>query len=250
MGSQPRLFVDAALTRGAEIALVADQTHRLLHVRRAGRGAILTLFNGRDGEWRAELAETGKKRAVLLVSDRLRAQTVEPGPSLLFAPLKRGPLDWLVEKATELGVESLRPVWTRRTDSHRVGIDRLRAIAVEAAEQCGRLTVPGIEEPQPLDALDSHWPAARQLVVLDESGGGRAIRDVLSQPSDAPPAFLIGPEGGFAQSELDAVKSLSFAVAADLGPRILRAETAAIAALACWQALRGGKVSASPSPTS
>jgi len=241
MGSESRrrLFVEANLAEGARVALTEDQSHRLLHVLRAGRGTALALFNGRDGEWRAELAETGKKRALLRVGERLRAQEPEAGPWLVFAPIKRGPLDLLTEKATELGASVLLPVRTRHTDAQRVNTARLGAIAVEAAEQCGRLTVPEVRAPQPLDALIAAWPAPRRLIVLDETGGGVPIVSAIAALGDAPAAILVGPEGGFAQSELDALRSLTFAVGVDLGPRILRAETAAIAALACWQALRG-----------
>jgi 16S rRNA (uracil1498-N3)-methyltransferase len=243
MGTRPRhrLFVETALVGGASVALRAEQAHRLLHVLRAGRGDAVALFNGKDGEWRAVLAEAGKRDATLVVEERLREQAMEPDLWLLFAPIKRGPVDLMVEKATELGVGELHPVWTRHTDVQRLNLDRLRAIAVEAAEQCGRLTVPTIHEPHTLDEIVAAWPSDRRLIVCDESGRGAPIAAKLSTLTDDRAAILVGPEGGFAESELDAVRALSFAVAVDLGPRILRAETAAIAALACYQAFCAGR---------
>ena len=243
MNSVPRhrLFVEAALAQGAAVALAPEQAHRLLHVLRAVRGDAVALFNGRDGEWRAVLAESKKHGATLTVEGRLREQAPEPDLWLLFAPIKRGPVDLMVEKATELGAAALHPVWTRHTDVQRLNLDRLRAIAIEAAEQCGRLTVPEIHPPRTLEQTIADWPADRRLIVLDESGKGEPIATKLSSLTDGRAAILVGPEGGFAESELDALRALSFAVAVDLGPRILRAETAAIAALACYQALCVGR---------
>jgi len=243
MSAEPRhrLFVEDALAADVAVVLSPDQAHRLLHVLRAERGEKVGLFNGRDGEWRAELTEAGKRGATLTVRDRLRAQIDELDLWLVFAPIKRVPLDWMIEKATELGVTALQPVWTRHTDPQRLNMDRMRAIAIEASEQCGRHTVPLTFEAKTLDALLASWPAERRLIHLDETGGGAPIASVLSSLPGGPAAFLVGPVGGFAESELDALRALSFAVAADLGPRILRAETAAIAALACYQALCVGR---------
>jgi 16S rRNA (uracil1498-N3)-methyltransferase len=231
--------VTARLQGGAEIALSPEQSHRLVHVLRAAAGDALAVFNGSDGEWRAELVAAGKRGATVAVRERLREQAPDSDLWLLFAPIKRGPLDLIVEKATELGASALMPVWTAHTDAQRVNTQRLAAIAVEAAEQCRRLTVPTVDEPRALDERLVSWPAARRLIVLDESGRGAPIAQALATLGDAPAAVLVGPEGGFAESELDALRRLSFAVAVDLGPRILRAETATIAALACYQALRG-----------
>lgn len=233
-----RIYVDTPLAAEARVPLAEDQAHRVLHVLRAARGESFAVFNGRDGEWRAELDQLGKRGASLVVRECLRAQTPESDLWLVFAPIKRGPLDLIAEKATELGVSALLPVWTQRTDPQRLNAARLRAIAVEAAEQCRRLTVPELHEPRPLDDVIARWPADRRLIVLDETGAGAPIARVVGDRSNAPTAFLIGPEGGFTESELDGLRSLAFAVAADLGPRILRAETAVIAALACYQALR------------
>ena len=235
-----RLFVEDTLATDARVALAPEQAHRLLHVRRAAPGEPVALFNGRDGEWLARLEASGKRSATLAVESVLRPQAAESDLWLLFAPIKRGPVDLMVEKATELGVAALHPVWTRHTDAQRLNLDRLRAIAIEAAEQCGRLTVPATHPPRKLEEAIAEWPADRRLIVLDESGRGAPIATVLSSLTDDRAAILVGPEGGFAESELDALRGLAFAVAADLGPRILRAETAAIAALACYQALGPG----------
>lgn len=234
-----RLYVTDALSSGAQIALSPEQSHRLLHVLRAERGDAVGLFNGRDGEWRAELERAGKREAILVLREQLRPQQPESDLWLVFAPVKRGPLDLIVEKATELGVSALLPVWTKHTDTQRLNNERMSAIATEAAEQCRRLTVPVVREARNLDAALADWPKDRRLIVLDESGKGAPIAQTIGQIGAAPAAVLVGPEGGFADSELDALRALSFAVAADLGPRILRAETAVIAALACYQALRG-----------
>ncbi len=243
MGSSPRhrLFVEDGLAAGGEVALRHDQAHRLLHVLRASRGDEVALFNGRDGEWRAELVQVGKRGATLAIREQLSAQIDEQDLWLCFAPIKRGPLDMMMEKATELGVSVLQPVWTKFTDPQRLNQDRMRAIAVEASEQCGRHTIPLTPEARTLDALLANWPKDRRLIHLDETGNGAPIASVLTALPPGPAAFLVGPVGGFAESELDALRALSFAVAADLGPRILRAETAAIAALACYQALCPGR---------
>jgi len=234
-----RLFTDAALGAGTSVALPPEQAHYLCTVMRAAVGTSVALFNGRDGEWRASLVETGKKKALLAVEDLLRAQAPEPDLWLLFAPVKRARIDFIAEKATELGVSVLQPVFTKHTVMSRVNDDRLRSIAVEAAEQCERLSVPDVRDPISLDALLANWPEGRKLILLDEGGGGRPVAEVLAGLAGGPAALLVGPEGGFAKSELDALRSLSFAVPVGLGPRILRADTAVVAALSCYQAIRG-----------
>ncbi len=249
MGTNPRhrLYVNAALHDGAQVTLSTEQSHRLLHVLRAGRGDAVGLFNGADGEWRAELDQVGKREATLVVHEQLRPQHPDSDLWLVFAPVKRGPLDLIAEKATELGASALVPVWTQHTDTQRLNSERLTAIAIEASEQCRRLTVPAVHEPRALDAVLADWPSGRRLIFLDETGAGMPIAQAIVQIGNAPAALLVGPEGGFAESELDALRALAFAVAADLGPRILRAETAVIAALACYQALRGeGSVALPP----
>ena len=213
------------------------QAHYLLHVMRSKLGQPVTLFNGRDGEWRASITLPKKRNVQFDVESRVRAQDRGPDVWLAFAPVKRA--DFLAEKASELGVAALLPVITDHTDVKRVNIARLQAHAVEAAEQCARLSVPPVHAPESFDQFIAGWPQERPLYFLDESGGGLPIAEVLMGTGPKPCGFLTGPEGGFAQSELDALRQLPFATSVGLGPRLLRAETAAIAALACWQALAG-----------
>jgi len=241
--SVTRLFVEADLATGVEAPLSEAQAHYLRHVMRLGEGAPLLLFNGRDGEWKATLALPGKKTAAATVGERIREQTDEPDLWLCFAPIKRQRIDLVAEKATELGASLLQPVMTRHTIVDRVNVERLRANAVEAAEQTERLSVPEVRAPVDLMKLLSEWPAERRLLMCDETGGGPPIADVLSDldaPARAAPwAILIGPEGGFAESELTALRRIKDVTAVGLGPRILRADTAALAALACWQSMIG-----------
>jgi 16S rRNA (uracil1498-N3)-methyltransferase len=249
-----RLFVSAPLAAGGAAALTSDQAHYAGRVMRLGPGDRVRLFNGRDGEWRGRIESLGRKGAAAVVEERLRAQVPEPDAWLLFAPLKKAALDFLIAKATELGVAELRPVMTRRTASERVNVERLRAQAVEAAEQCERLTVPAVRPMLTLERAFGDWPRARpdrgasfiarRLFVADETGGGAPVAEAFSGADAAtgpqgPVAFLVGPEGGFERSELDALARLPFVTRVALGPRILRAETAALALLACWQALAG-----------
>lgn len=234
-----RLHVEADLAAGADIVVTEQQAHYLLHVMRFPLGGEIALFNGRDGEWRGILAESGKKKARLTVADQLRPQSPEPDLWLLFAAVKRARIDFIVEKATELGVSVLQPVFTERTVMSRVGEDRLASIAIEAAEQCERLTVPELRTPLSLQGALTKWPDGRSLLLMDETGAGRPIAEALAELPPGPAALLIGPEGGFAKSELDGFSRLTFAVRVGLGPRILRADTAAIAALSCYQAIRG-----------
>ena len=171
---------------------------------------------------------------------QFRRQDSTPGPWLAFAPVKKARTDFIVEKGTELGVSRLWPIFTRHTATQRVNTARLRATAIEAAEQCGRLSIPDVSDPSNLDRLMAEWPADRDLLVLDETGGGRPLAEVAAEAgAGPPPGFLIGPEGGFARTELDELANRSFVTLVGLGPRILRAETAALSALACWQAVAG-----------
>ncbi len=235
-----RLFVEADLAAGAELALPREQAHYLAHVLRLGPGAAVALFNGRDGEWRAGVGGLGKSRAVLRVETRLREQAAETDLWLVFAPVKKTPLDFMIQKAVELGAGALLPVITRHTAVERVRRERLRANAIEAAEQCERLTVPRVDEPVSLSHLLDQWPAGRRLLLCAEAGEAAPIQEILgdSDPGGAW-AVLTGPEGGFAETELDAMRKLPFVTAVSLGPRVLRADTAALAALACWQANLG-----------
>ena len=198
MASLIRLFVEPDLNAGTEIILTQDQQHYLSNVMRRRAGDSIAVFNGRDGEWRAVIAEISKKARMLRVEENRKAQGLEPDLWLVFALLKRGPVDLIAEKATELGVSRLCPVFTERTNTARLKVDRLHAITTEAAEQCGRLTLPQIDDPQSLEALLSAWPPDRGLVWLDETGSGTPIADVMAaRKKGSPDALLIGPEGGF-----------------------------------------------------
>ena len=244
-GRRVRLFVHADLAAAATVDLDAAQTHYLRHVMRRSAGDAVALFNGRDGEWRATIAAYAKSGARLSVTVQARPQRPEPDLWLVFAPIKRAHLDVLAEKATELGVSALVPVFTRHTAVGRINIERLRANAVEAAEQCERLSVPQLVEPVHLDRCIAGWPSERRLLLCAEAGEARPIATALAElarrPEEmhAPWAVLIGPEGGFARSELDGLRKLPFVTPVGLGPRVLRADTAALAALACWQAILG-----------
>ncbi|HJQ57094.1 MAG TPA: 16S rRNA (uracil(1498)-N(3))-methyltransferase [Vineibacter sp.] len=246
----PRLFIEAPLAAGAKIDLAAESAHYLRDVLRLGAGAVVKLFNGRDGEWRATIEMAGKRAITLYIAGRTRAQVAEPDLWLCFAPVKKARLDFLAEKATELGVSALQPVMTHRTIVARVNLERLRANAVEAAEQTERLTVPEVRPPVTLDQLIGSWPVARHVLLADETGGGQPVAAALAALDEAgcaaPWAVLIGPEGGFARGELDAIGRLPHVHPVGLGPRILRADTAALAALAVWQAAIGDWRRAAP----
>jgi 16S rRNA (uracil1498-N3)-methyltransferase len=231
--SLPRLFVDQPLAEGATLTLDGAPANYLGNVLRLAPGARVKLFDDRTGEWLAEIVEAGKKRITLAVAQHLRTREPVPDLWLLFAPIKRGRIDWLVEKATELGVARLVPVITRRTVVERLNLDRLRAHIVEAAEQCGRTALAELAEPEKLAALIAAWPAGRILYFADETGG-EPLR-----PTSQPAAILIGPEGGFTDEERAAIRALKQARPVGLGPRILRADTAALAAIALWMAAAG-----------
>jgi 16S rRNA (uracil1498-N3)-methyltransferase len=241
--SVSRLFVEADLSPGVEAPLGEGQVHYLRHVMRREAGARLLLFNGRDGEWTATLSLRGKKAAVANVGARTRTQTAEPDLWLCFAPIKRVRIDFIAEKATELGIAVLQPVLTQHTAVERVNLERLRANAIEAAEQTERLTVPDVRTPIELGRLLDTWPTGRRLLMCDETGGGPPIAEALAALDQkarvAPWAIVIGPEGGFAEAELAALRRMKDVTSVGLGPRILRADTAALAALACWQAMLG-----------
>ncbi|QNM84094.1 16S rRNA (uracil(1498)-N(3))-methyltransferase [Sphingomonas sabuli] len=233
--SLPRLFVRATLGEGATVELEAGQANYLGNVMRLGAGADLLLFDGSSGEWLARIAEVGKKRMTLAVERRTREAESVPDVWLAFAPVKRTQTDWLIEKATELGVARLCPVITQRTIVERVKLERLQSIAIEAAEQCGRTRLPQIDEPLPLAKLLQQRDAARPLYFADEHGGEPAAAAFKSGPA----TILTGPEGGFTDDERVAIRAAEAAVPISLGPRILRAETAALAALAAYMALVG-----------
>jgi 16S rRNA (uracil1498-N3)-methyltransferase len=230
-----RLFIDVPLAPGALLEPSSAQCHYLLTVMRSREGDEAVLFNGRDGEWRAVIDAVDRRRCRLAIQEQLRPQAEEPGPALLFAPLKRVRQEFLIEKATELGVGRLEPIFTRRSVVDRVNRSRVLSIAIEAAEQCGRLTIPEIDQPISLEERLETWPEDRLLLFADESGGGEPLIDTLRARGRGD--LLIGPEGGFTAEELAELRSFDQVVAISLGPRILRAETAALAALACWQAV-------------
>jgi 16S rRNA (uracil1498-N3)-methyltransferase len=225
--------VDQPLSTGLALTLDGAPANYLGNVLRLGPGARVKLFDDRAGEWLAEIAEAGKRRITLTVAQHLRPREPVPDLWLLFAPIKRGRIDWLVEKATELGVARLVPVLTRRTVVDRLNLDRLRAHIVEAAEQCERTALTELAEPQKLETLLAGWPAGRVLYFADEAGGGPL------RPSPEPAAILVGPEGGFTEDERAAIRGLRQARPIGLGPRILRADTAALAAVALWMGAAG-----------
>jgi 16S rRNA (uracil1498-N3)-methyltransferase len=232
-----RLFVEDALGEGAEIALGDQPANYVRNVMRMKEGDGLLLFNGRDGEWGARLTEVAKKRVVLAAEKKIREQTPHPTLRYLFAPLKHARLDYMVQKAVEMGAGRLSPVITRRTQASRVNFDRMRANAVEAAEQCGILSIPQIDEPEQLARTIESWPAEAPLIFCDEDGGDPAT--VLSSLKGRPLGVLIGPEGGFDEAERAMLLRVPSVVRLSLGPRILRADTAAVAALAVAQSAAG-----------
>ncbi|MBX3515911.1 MAG: 16S rRNA (uracil(1498)-N(3))-methyltransferase [Rhodospirillales bacterium] len=236
-----RLFVEGRLEAGGCITLNDRQAHYVTTVMRLGCGARLRLFNAADGEWLGRIDDAGRGRCVMTIEAQCRHACAEPGPTLAFAPVKKDAIDFIVIKATELGAAALLPVWTRFTAVQRLNLERLRANAIEAAEQCGRLTVPTIAEPVPLAALIAGWAPEQALLVFDRDRGGplKAVITAAAGRALPPPGLLTGPEGGLAPEELDVLEALPFVTAVAMGPRTLRADTAAIAALACWQAFAG-----------
>jgi 16S rRNA (uracil1498-N3)-methyltransferase len=235
-----RLHVEARLETGATVGLGHDRAHFLRSVLRLKAGRVVALFNAEDGEWLARIDGLGRGWCSLVVVERRRDPEQMPDLWLVFAPIKRARLDFLVEKATELGCARLQPVFTHRTAVARVNVERLRSNVREAVEQCERLTLPEVSEPMTLEALLADWPAGRRLLVAMETGAVPPIDTVLSEAGPATPwAILVGPEGGFAPEEVARLTNCDFVRAVGLGPRILRSDTAAIAALACWQARLG-----------
>ncbi len=235
-----RLYVETDLDGGGTVSPSRDQAHYLRAVLRLEVGARVLLFNGRHGEWLATVAGLGKGAATLKLREQVRPQTEATGPALLFAPIKKGPMDFLVQKAVELGVSAFHPVLTERTNVARVNLDRLFANAREAAEQCGRLTVPHVDAPAPLDTALAGLAEGCAVFWCAESGAADPIAEALaSVPAGRAAAFITGPEGGFSPSELDALRNNALITPISLGPRVLRAETAALAALACWQSVHG-----------
>lgn len=234
-----RLHVAADLGAGAEVALAREQAHYLFGVMRREPGDLVRLFNGRDGEWLAEVVSADRRAGRLRCTELTVPQTEPPDVWLLFAPIKKARTDFIAEKACELGCRRVVPVFTRNTSSERVNTDRLRAHAIEAAEQCGLVAVPEIAEPVTLEALLADWPAGRQILFCDESGGCPPAVEVLRRADPGPWAVLVGPEGGFSPDEALQLRKTPLAHPVSLGPRILRADTAAVAALTLWQSVLG-----------
>jgi 16S rRNA (uracil1498-N3)-methyltransferase len=243
MASDPlpsiRLFVSAPLSRGATITCTPDQANYLVNVLRLSAGDEVLLFNGADGEWRTRISDAGKRRCSLVCLAETRPQQAGPDLHYIFAPLKHARLDYMVQKATELGVAHLQPVLTRRTVVSRVNIERMQANAIEAAEQCGVLRVPTVGEPLKLEALLAQWNPDRRLIFCDESAAVSSPLAALGSVEEGPLAVLVGPEGGFDADERASLSKRTYAVRISLGPRIMRADTAAVAALALVNASLG-----------
>lgn len=249
----PRLFIDQPLSAGAMVAADERVLHYLRNVMRRAPGDAVALFNGRDGEFEAEIAALDKRKAALKVTRLRRVQDKVPDLVLCFAPLKKDAIDFLIEKATELGVAAFQPVMTRRTVASRLNLERLRANVIEAAEQSERLTVPEVRAPIVFEALVSAWEPSRHMILCAETGPARPLADALkglTSHVSGPNAWAIfcGPEGGFHVSELDRLRTLPFVTPVGLGPRILRADTAALSALSVFQAILGDGTLRPPHP--
>jgi 16S rRNA (uracil1498-N3)-methyltransferase len=238
-GGLTRVFVEDALGAGMLIDLDEAPSHHIAVVLRADEGDALHLFNGFDGEWRATITRIAKGAVAVTVERQTAQQRNVPDVHLLVAPVKRTPFDYLVQKATELGVARIRPVITRRTIVDRVNEDRMRANAIGAAEQSGRLDVPSIDAPVALASAFKNWSADRQIMFCDEAGDALPAAEALAKAGRGPWAILTGPEGGFDPAEREMIRTLNVTVPVTLGPRIMRADTAALAAITIWQSTLG-----------
>lgn len=234
-----RLFVPHDLAAGVEFDADGAQSHYLAHVLRLVAGAALLVFNGRDGEWRARIAALGRKTVRIAVAERTRPQPPAPDLIYAFAPLKAGRLDYMVQKAVEMGAGVLQPVITQHTQVARPAMARIEANAIEAAEQCGVLALAALRQPRKLDRLLAEWEPDRRLIFCDESAGSDNPLPILQAIGTRKLGLLVGPEGGFSEAERRMLRALAFVTAIPLGPRILRADTAAVAALALVQATLG-----------
>lgn len=239
LDKSPRLFVDAALAKDAEIELSREQSHYLVNVMRVHEGREIRLFNRTDGEWRAQVTRAHKNAVVLASRDCLRPALLPPDIDYCFAPLKSARLDYMAQKACEMGVRRLRPVMTRHTVAGRVNLDRLRANVIEAAEQCELTSLPDVLEPVDFERMIADWDVGRQLVFCDEVAAGQPSLAALARLKSGPVGLLVGPEGGFSADERALLLSVPFVTVLPLGPRILRADTAAVAALGLLQAVAG-----------
>jgi 16S rRNA (uracil1498-N3)-methyltransferase len=233
--SLTRLFVETPLSEGMVLTIDGGQAHYLSTVMRLKAGDMIALFDDVSGEWRAVIDQVGKRAVAVRAEEKMREREAVPDLWLLAAPIKKGRIDWIAEKACELGVARWRPVITQRTIVDRLNLDRLRAHMVEAAEQCERTALPILDEPVKLAAALRDWPADRMLIFADEEGGVPMARAIKPGPA----AILIGPEGGFTDDERAAIRAIPQAVGVSLGPRILRADTAMAAAVALWMGLAG-----------
>jgi 16S rRNA (uracil1498-N3)-methyltransferase len=234
-----RLFIEAPLSAGVRHEVSSEQFNYLANVLRMEEGSEILLFNGRDGEWKARITYPTRKKIVLEAVEETRPQPPASDLHYLFAPLKVGRLDYLVQKAVEMGAGFIQPVMTQHVQGKITSMDRLQANVVEAAEQCGILSVPEVEPPKKLGDLLDTWPHDRRIIFCDEGDGGQNPLPILSAIKESKLALLVGPEGGFSDEERERLRSLSFVTAIPLGPRILRADTAAVAALAVIQAAVG-----------
>ena len=233
--SLTRLFIDQPLADGQTLAIEGGQAHYLGAVMRLKAGDPIALFDDRSGEWRAGIEQVGKRAVVVRIVERIRARETVPDLWLLAAPIKKGRIDWVAEKACELGVARFRPVLTQRTVVDRLNLDRLRAHMIEAAEQCERTALPILDEPAKLAAVLRDWPGDRVLIFADEQGG----EPMATAAKPGPAAILIGPEGGFTDEERAMIRAVPHATGVSLGPRILRADTAMAAAVSLWMGLAG-----------
>lgn len=233
-----RIYVDADLYTGGIVVCSEAQAHYLLNVMRLQTGNDVYVFNGRDGEFKSVIAQCGKKKCALRVETLFKTFENSPDVWLLFAPLKKDQTDFVIAKAVELGVSEIIPVITEYTSTTKMRTDRLHTLAIEAAEQSRRQDVPLLREAAELNKILNDWPAERTLFYLDESGNSGSAAEIMPQFS-APAALLVGPEGGFSEKELEFLKNLPYTYGISLGKRILRAETAVVAGLSCWQALCG-----------
>jgi len=238
MSAKIRLYVEHPLGPGQSVDLTREQAHYLFGVMRLAVGGHVALFNGQDGEWLTEVTEAGKRGGVLSCVEQTKPLQLPPDLWFLFAPIKKARTDFIVEKAAEMGAARIMPVQTEFTNSERIRQDRLQAHAVEASEQCGGTFVPEVLELQRLDRVLDAWPEDRQLMFCNEAEVGSALR-LAAQEKGQPWAILIGPEGGFSERERNRLTCLPYAHVVSLGPRILRADTAAVAALTMWQQALG-----------
>lgn len=234
-----RLFVEADLGAGARVALTPEQAHYLLTVMRLGAGDRVAAFNGRDGEWICAVEPSGRRAGALVAEAPGQPQRRAPDLWLLFAPIKKARTDFIVEKAAELGVARVQPVFTRLTNAERLKPERLRAHAIEAAEQCGETWVPEVAEPVRLEAALDGWEPGRRLMFCDETRDAAPAAEALAAAERGPWAILIGPEGGFTAEEAARLRATPQVLRVTLGPRVLRADTAAVAAITLWQAALG-----------